>query len=249
MTEAFDWFHGETNNGGRRLAFDIETDGLLDTVSVIHSLVIQDVDDGTVWSCHDHHPDEMWTYGTTCKEPTGPNVSFGLELLSNASVVFGHNILSYDIPAIERLVPGFELQGIARDTLILAKMIWPVDALRQLDFPRWRKNILPGQMIGAHRLEAWGYRMGLQKGEYSQTVKDLSKTYAEHGDLEQVPEPYRVLATTDAKGRPSLDPWKAWNVPMQEYCEVDVEVTTKLLSLIESHLHVASGTTLRTPSN
>jgi len=121
---------------------------------------------------------------------------------------------------------------------MLAKMIWPVDALKQLDFPRWRKGSLPGQMIGAHKLEAWGYRLGLQKGEYSAKVKELNKLYQASGhDKSVVPEEYHPLFTVDDKGAPKLYEWAAWCKPMQDYCVVDVEVTEKLLSLVEAHLN------------
>lgn len=227
MTQHFDWFYGETPRDGRRLAFDIETNGLLPDVSTIHSLVIKDIDTGEVWSC--------------ASAGSYRGIEEGLDLLSSASIVFGHNIIGYDIPVIQHLHPDFSLSGIARDTLILAKMIWPMDALKQLDFPRWRRGILPGQLIGAHKLEAWGYRLGLQKGEYSAKVKALSKEYAQQGDLEKIPEEYHPLATTSPKdGSPMLFEWLEWCRPMQDYCEVDVDVTCKLLELITGHLE---GTT------
>lgn len=231
MTQ-FDWFFEETPRGGRRLAFDIETDGLLDTVSTVHSLVIKDIDTGEVWSC-------MGSIHGRLQSPYY-SVECGLALLEDAAIVFGHNIVGYDIPVLQKLYPEFQLKGIARDTLMLAKMIWPVDNLKQLDFPRWRKGTLPGQLIGAHKLEAWGYRLGLQKGEYSATVKDLNKQFQDHGDPSLIPEEYHPLLTTDDKGKPKLYEWAAWCKPMQDYCEVDVEVTCKLLDLITGHLE---GTT------
>lgn len=231
MTQQFDWFYEETPREGRRLAFDIETDGLLDTVSTVHSLVIKDIDTNEKWTCVPQN---------VVGEDYSIEIEYGLGLLQEASIVFGHNIVGYDIPVLQKLYPEFRLKGIARDTLMLAKMIWPMDALKQLDFPRWRKGTLPGQMIGAHKLEAWGYRLGLQKGEYSATVKELNKQFQGHGDLSQIPEEYRQLLTTDDKGQPKLYEWAAWCKPMQDYCEVDVEVTHKLLNLIIGHLE---GTT------
>ncbi|WP_266031206.1 DNA polymerase [Brucella intermedia] len=208
-----------------RLAFDIETNGLLPELKTIHSLCIKDIDSGKTWSLRQHI------------DPVDHNVADGLKLLQEAEYITGHNILSYDIPAIQKLYPWFKPKGIVRDTLIMAKMIWPVDRLKELDFPRWRSGDLPGNLIGAHRLEAWGYRMkGMGKGEYSKTVKELSKQYQEHGDLELIPSDYRVLASYDDKGRPCLDPWLAWNQPMQDYCDQDVEVTVRLHKLIEGHL-------------
>ncbi|WP_112212730.1 DNA polymerase [Agrobacterium sp. CFBP2214] len=221
------WPDGSVVQRGPRLAYDIETNGLLPDVSTIHSLVVIDVDSGTMMSC--------------AKGPSGTpegyhSIEDGLAYLKTASMAVGHNVYSYDSPVIKHLIPSWE-PPFQRDTLILAKMIWPVDRLKELDFPRWRKGKLPGNLIGAHKLEAWGYRLGQMKGEYSATVKELSKEYTQHGDLSKVPEEYRVLASVDAKGRPILDPWLAWNKPMQVYCEQDVRVTVELFKLIESHLN------------
>lgn len=204
-----------------RLAFDIETNGLLPDVNKLHSLCMADLDDGGTFS--GHHD----------------SVKEGLERLEAATYVTGHNIVTYDIPVLQHLYPNFKLRKdcVVRDTFIMAKMIWPVDKLRDLDLPRWKKGTLPGQMIGAHRLEAWGYRMGRMKGEYSADVKALSKEYASHGDIRLVPEWARCLASKDAKGNPALDPWLAWNQPMQDYCDTDVDVTVELWKLIDSHFN------------
>lgn len=243
MTQSFDWFFEETTREGRRLAWDVETDGLLDTVSVIHSLVIEDIDTGELWSCCDQK--HLW--GTTGVDDEGRefryvSIKVGLKLLEEAAITFGHNIIGYDLMVLKLLVQGFRPKGIHRDTLMLAKMIWPVDSLKTLDFPRWRKGTLPGQLIGAHKLEAWGYRLGLQKGEYSATVKGLNKEFQEHGDIFLIPEAYHPLLVVDEKspqGR-KLYEWAAWCQPMQDYCVVDVKVTVKLLRLIIGHLE---GTT------
>ncbi|MBD9542203.1 hypothetical protein IB276_22420 [Ensifer sp. ENS04] len=210
------------NRQGPRLAYDIETNGLLPDVSTIHSLVLIDLDTGEMTSCGSN-PAALHT------------IEHGLKLLASASFAVGHNVLSYDAPVIRHLHPDWKAP-FQRDTLVLAKMIWPVDKLKDLDFPRWRANKLPGNLIGAHKLEAWGYRLGQMKGEYSADVKKYSKEYSEHGDLSLIPEDYHVLATTDDKGRLKLDPWLAWNQPMQDYCEQDVRVTVELFKLIESHL-------------
>lgn len=205
-----------------RLAFDLETNGLLPELTTIHSLCIKDLDTSQVWSLRQH------------VDPVDYNVADGLLQLQNAEYITGHNILSYDIPAIQKLYPWFKPKGEVRDTLIMAKMIWPVDRLKDLDFPRWRAGKLPGQLIGAHKLEAWGYRMGQMKGEYSATVKEYAKKLKEEG-IDAVPEELRVLVTVDSKGDPTLDPWLAWNQPMQDYCVQDVEVTHALWNLIQGH--------------
>ena len=217
----FDWLFEEERKSGRRLTADIETNGLMPEVSSCWSLVLKDIDTGEVWSC--------------CDRPGYPSIEQGLDIYQSASIVFGHNFVGYDAPVLEHLYPGIE-RPLIRDTLTLAKMIWPTDLLRDLDFPRWRKNILPGNLIGFQKLEAWGYRLGLQKGEYAKKVQELNKVFSMSGDPFDVPEPFRPLITSDDSGNPRLYEWNAWCKPMQDYCEVDVEVTTKLLKVIESHL-------------
>ncbi|UIY29168.1 DNA polymerase [Neorhizobium galegae] len=204
----------------RRIAFDIETNGLLPHVNTLHSLVMKDLDTGDIWSASSQDPVDL---------------EAALKELASAAYITGHNILSYDIPVLKHLFPWFAPTGTVRDTLIMAKMIWPVDKLKDLDFPRWRAGKLPGNMIGAHRLEAWGYRLGQMKGEYSADVKRLSKELQEHGDLSLIPEWAHCLLSKDAKGNTILDPWIAWNQPMQDYCVQDVEVTHQLWNLIQSH--------------
>ncbi|HCL3314591.1 TPA: DNA polymerase [Pseudomonas aeruginosa] len=164
--------------------FDCETDGLLHQLTRIHSLVIKDPESGEVWSCADrqgYHP-----------------IKFGLKMLMEADLAVGHNILKFDVPALNKVYPWFTL-GVEkmRDTLILSRLLWP--DLGDRDMGLIKKGKLPGKLRGSHGLEAWGHRLGLHKGDYA--------------------------AQMEAKG---LDPWAAWNVDMQDYCELDVDVTERL---------------------
>jgi DNA polymerase-1 len=235
----FDWYWPDGSKAARgpRLAFDIETNGLLPEVDSMWSLCIRDIDTKEEWSC--------------CPADGFPSLEEGLERLSKASLIVGHNIISYDIPVIKHLYPGWDFEGIARDTLLLAKMIWPMEALKDLDAPRlYRKELenagvqirpgqIPGRLMGAQKLEAWGYRMKLQKGEYVEDVLTHGKLLAADPAYE-VPEELRPLivpeAETYGRTKTRLMPWKAWNLPMQRYCEVDVDVTVRLFTLIEEHL-------------
>ena len=75
------------------LIFDIETNGLLDTVSKLHSLVIHNPVSGeTISAHHDSLPD-------------------ALEVLSNAPGIIGHNIICYDLPVLKKLYPGWKPSG------------------------------------------------------------------------------------------------------------------------------------------
>ncbi len=174
------------------LVFDCETDGLLDELTTVHCISLQRVSLsgetlGPVLTADDH---------------TGElSIAQALEMLQAAPVVVGHNIIDFDIPALAKVFPGFRVKR-AFDTLLLSTLIWP--NLRDRDFDRNRKvmGAIPGQMIGRHSLEAWGYRLGKWKGDYSANMK--------------------------AQG---LDPWASWNQEMSDYCDQDVVVTTALFAL------------------
>lgn len=186
-----------------RYAFDCETNGLLDTMNTIHSLVLTDVDTGETYSCSDHLDNEGETSVMSIKD--------GLELLMGADQIIGHNIIGFDIPAIQIVYPRFAPdQDKVFDTLIMSRLIWSDlmdrDAKAVGIYQRTGgEQGLPPKMRGRHSLEAWGLRLGKWKGDYSADMK--------------------------AAG---LDPWANWNQEMQDYCVQDVAVTLAFLELIES---------------
>ena len=89
-----------------KLIFDIETDGLLDTVSKVHCIVARDIetDKEYIWS------------GDECRA--------GWEFLQKAEMLVGHNIMGFDIPALE-IVFGKMLTLLTHDTLVMTRTIWP----------------------------------------------------------------------------------------------------------------------------
>jgi DNA polymerase I len=133
------------------LIFDIETDGLLDKVTRIHCLVIKFLETGTVLK-----------FG-----PDDGGVLPGLKLLEVADCIVGHNIVRFDIPVIQKFYPWFNPKGKVRDTLIMAKLIWP--NLKALDAKAKVKDF-PKQLTGRHSLEAWGWRLNAHKGTYGKTT-------------------------------------------------------------------------------
>ena len=177
-----------------RYAFDCETDGLLDQLTTIHSLVLTDVDTGECFSCHDQALDDPEQY----------NVRDGLELLMVADLIIGHNIIGFDIPALQKVYPWFHVDETkVYDTLIMSRLLWA--DLMDRDAKAIARGILKPKMRGRHSLESWGQRLGKWKGDYSEDMK--------------------------AKG---LDPWAEWNQPMQDYCVQDVEVTVAFWELIQT---------------
>lgn len=149
---------------GPRYLFDIESDGLLDTMSKIHSLVLQDVDTGVVYSCHDHE----WSNPAE-GAVNSRSIAWGLKQLESAAEIIGHNIIKFDIPAIQLVVPKWKPQGLVTDTLTLSRLIYT--NLVEWDAGQAKRGKFPGKLIGQHGLEAWGCRLGEWKGDYAKEME------------------------------------------------------------------------------
>src|SRR6185503_8102435 len=81
-------------------------------------------------------------------------IESGLETAENADVLYGHNLLLFDIPAIQKVYPRWKPKGRVMDTLITARMRWA--HIKDTDFALFRKKKLPPKLIGSHSLKAWG---------------------------------------------------------------------------------------------
>lgn len=173
-----------------RYLFDCETNGLLPELTTIHSLVLRDVDTGELLSCAADRNGE---------QPGGEysTIEAGLKRLMDASMIVAHNAIGFDVPALQKVFPWFKPRGTVRDTLVLTRVLWP--DIEGGDYARARAKKMPTKLIGRHSLEAWGYRLGLHKGDY--------KDWCEGN---------------------GLDPWAVWRPEMQEYCELDVDVLAEL---------------------
>ena len=121
------------------IIFDIETNALkIDDITKIHCCALSNGGDTVLYT----DPDE-W-----------------LPILENAEVIVGHNIIQYDLVAIKHLYPKFNPKGKIIDTLIVARMLR--SNILDIDFKKkWRD--MPMQMYGRHSLEAYGYRLHLNK--------------------------------------------------------------------------------------
>ena len=139
------------------LIFDLESDGLYDTVSKIHCLVIYDIQSGRTFSYGPHA------------------ISNAIAHLDSANVLIGHNILFYDIPVLKKL-HGTEFKARVIDTLICTRLIWPKETLYDLDEEQYQE--VPPKLKGSASLKAWGYRLADHKiefqdfTEYSQEMLD-----------------------------------------------------------------------------
>lgn len=133
------------------IIFDLETDGLLDTVSKIHCLCLYDTE-----------ADQTYVYNDAGKsEP----IVRGIQVLNDADCIVGHNIISYDIPVIEKIYPWFKKPYVI-DTLLLSRLYHP-DLLETDKRRHWEQ--MPLQLYGRHSLEAYGYRLKEYKGCFGKT--------------------------------------------------------------------------------
>lgn len=132
------------------LIFDLETDGLLNDLTQIHCLAIHDLDNNETVVYNDQ--------GT--RDP----IVRGITRLEEADRIAGHNIISFDIPCIQRLFGFFEPQGEVIDTLLLSRLYHP--NMIAIDKKHEWKH-MPLQLYGRHSLESYGYRLGEYKGNFA----------------------------------------------------------------------------------
>lgn len=136
-----------------RLVFDIETDGLLTAMTRIHCIVAADIDTGEFY------------------EFTQFTINAGIALLSSAEELVAHNGFWFDYQALKKVHPKLDFSHIKlRDSLAEARLVY--SNVEEMDFARMRKRIgdLPKKLIGSHSLKAWGYRLGVLKGEFGETT-------------------------------------------------------------------------------
>jgi DNA polymerase I-like protein with 3'-5' exonuclease and polymerase domains len=193
------------------LVFDLESDGLLDETQNIHCIVIHDTKTGKTTRYNDaegHNP-----------------VQEGVDFLVNADpkehIIVGHNVLGFDIPVLFKLYNAYP-QASIRDTLVCTRLIWA--DIREKDFSFARKNAwFPKQLIGSHSLKAWGYRIGLRKGDFK-----------EGGDFSRWSKEMEDYCVKDVEV--TLKLWE--NIKLKNYSDVALDLEHKFaqaLLLQEKH--------------
>ena len=141
------------------IVFDIETDGLLKTVSKVHCLVT-----------YDTTTDKLTAYNN---QGNCPSIVDGLLELSKAEHLIGHNIIGYDLPVLKLIYPHFKLEGKPFDTLVLSRLFHP--NMYEIDKKREWKD-MPTNLYGRHSLKSYGYRLGEYKGDFGETTDWASWT-------------------------------------------------------------------------
>lgn len=124
---------------------DIETDGLLNELTKIHCIVLRSVETNTV-------------------EAYSPNqIEEGLRSAMTKDYLVGHNIITFDIAAIQKIYPWFNFtEENVIDTLVLSRLVYGDLG----DEDRTKRQSLPNRLKGSHSLAAWGQRLGCHKGDY-----------------------------------------------------------------------------------
>ena len=146
------------------LIFDIETDGLLRETTKIHSLVIYDTEREELISCCSCPKGNIDDEGALVINYN--SIEVGLGLLQKADEIAGHNIVKFDIPAIQKLYPNFKPKGKLFDTLLMSKLVYP--DIGEIDDRNIAKGKFPKSLRGRYSLKAWGYRLGELKGDYNE---------------------------------------------------------------------------------
>lgn len=161
--------------------FDIESNGLLDTISKVHCINAIDRATGREYRFTDHeYYQNVDGSKSDVKCPRDGTIEDGLILLEQADEIGGHHIIGYDIPALDIIYQDFTPAHRQVDSLVLSKLLYP--NLKDTDFAAVRKGKLPEAFLkkglaGRDSLEAWGFRL---EGELKADFKpaDFGHTWA-----------------------------------------------------------------------
>lgn len=128
----------------RRLLFDIEGDGLLPKLTKVHCIAAVDPDTGERFDWKPGHIEEA------------------IDVLDQADELWAHYGVGYDFPALKKIYDW--RPKVERDTVVAARLMYP--DIAKADAALAVKGKLPGKLVGAHSLEAWGHRLGNPKANY-----------------------------------------------------------------------------------
>lgn len=148
----------------KEYVFDIEADGLLEEVTKVHCIAIEDVLTG-----------ERWVYGPD-------ELQQALAKLDEADLLIAHNALGYDLEVLRLLLKWHpKPHQKVRDTLVIARLAY---ADRERDDYNEEDEDL-NELNGAHSLEAWGVRLGCPKIDYQGDFKAYTPEMREYvlGDV------------------------------------------------------------------
>lgn len=142
-----------------RLVVDLETDGLLQTVTKIHCAILQDIDSSY---------SELFIFTTASR-----TIDF-LDKISKTNDLIFHNGFGFDLLVLDKIFnwkPSSDQK--VHDTYILSQLLyadmWLSDEMHSVGdgnagFPG---KLFSKRDYGSHGLKAWGQRVKCYKGEYT----------------------------------------------------------------------------------
>ena len=182
------------------LVCDTETDGLLDQLTKVHSLLIKNLETGEKYSLS-HHPEYV---SPDPEMITDLSIEDGLRMIMQADLTIWHNGIGFDLLAISKVYPWFTLDpSKVFDTMVMSMLIWT--NLLDLDEAAVKrgKKLTP-KYKGRHSLAAWGQRLGYHKIEFDGgdwlTWTPEMQIYGE-GDIPVTEKLYRHILTKQTDPR------------------------------------------------
>lgn len=153
--------------------FDIETDGLIPELTEIKCLNVVDMLTGaelrfTDYATYLHESTREDTGVPTKRDGT---IEEGLRFLAGCPVIGGHNVIAFDIPAIQKIHPGWFPRGRVRDSKVESCVMYT--NIKELDFAAVKTGRVSDVLVkkglaGTHKLESWGLRLGRElKGDFN----------------------------------------------------------------------------------
>ena len=147
----------ERINRKHYVVFDLESNGLLDDVTLLHC---------------------AWVYCASSDSYELFRTAEGLfdrleKAYREGCIVVGHNVIKFDIPCVKLLTKErftVDPKELTLDTLVLSRLIYPEMLERDS-----RHKDFPNKLMGSHSLKAWGYRLGELKGTYGETHEEAWK--------------------------------------------------------------------------
>lgn len=122
--------------------FDLETDGLLDSVTKIHCATFKELNGETI-VCRPHEVKDI------------------PEILKDCDTLIGHNITEFDLPVMKKVL-NYEFKGIIKDTLLYSRVLFP-----DMDYESYEdENGEIKKAKSRHGLENWGIKLGISKPQY-----------------------------------------------------------------------------------
>ena len=213
------------------LVFDIETNGLLPELHTLHCIAVAPADAESAEEVLLFHDDPEIT---PCAGSTQAGVDHLLAHVAKGGKLAGHNIIGYDIPALEKLRGMRVSTDDLYDTTVWSRLIY--SDRRERDFALKEQGRIEGKYIGQHSLASWGNRLGEPKGDPGGDWSTFTQSMADYcrQDVAVNCKLYRVLSKRLPEGH-------EWETRFADFCErltrtgvqLDREAAMKLLRHLE----------------